>query len=168
MGLDASPQCTMDDLEIPPAHFEPAISKEVGGWLLAFCIILTIATPAQFGYEIFVNVIPKLTRSDDVRLTVLGIVYCVMLGTLGACSARAGFSLWTVKPRAVASARRFLWAFLFSNFAYFCFWVLLMKPRQASRLAAMGWYHVVGPVGFFWLWFVYLEHSKRVRETYGQ
>jgi hypothetical protein len=30
----------------------------------------------------------------------------------------------------------------------------------------MGWYHLVGPAAFVYLWHTYLEHSKRVRDTY--
>jgi hypothetical protein len=30
----------------------------------------------------------------------------------------------------------------------------------------MGWSHIVGPALFVFLWHAYLEHSKRVRNTY--
>jgi hypothetical protein len=168
MGLHASAQCIVNDVRIQPAHFEPAIPKEVGGWLLAFCIILAIFFPAQSLYQIFSHTIPSLASSHSPKLTLLLSVYCVLFGALAALSAIAGVALWLVKSGAVLLARRFLWTFLISHFAYFCFFVLLTRPRQALSFAEMGWYHIVGPIGFFWFWYVYLDHSKRVRETYGE
>lgn len=64
-------------------------------------------------------------------------------------------------------ARRYLLAYLIANFAYFTFWILVMRPRAQLAYAEMGWYHVVGPIAFFYTWFVYLEHSKRVKETFN-
>ena len=61
-------------------------------------------------------------------------------------------------------ARRYLLTYLIANFAYFGFWMLL-RPHSQAAYAEMGWYHVVGPIGTFYLWSVYLEHSKRVKET---
>jgi len=158
----------MNDAKARPVHFEPAIPKEVGGWLLFFCIVLTIIIPAQSLYQIFFNMIPRLTRTHEARVTVLLVVHCILLGALAAYSGITGFSLWTAKREAVVAVRRFLWTLLFSNFAYFCFWIVLMKPWRALSFAERGWYHVVGPIGFFWFWYVYLEHSKRVRSTYVQ
>ncbi len=63
-------------------------------------------------------------------------------------------------------ARRFLLIYLFANIAYFLFWIVVAGPTQRLSFAAMGWYHVVGPIVSAAFWYVYLEHSKRVRDTY--
>src|SRR5205814_10541183 len=81
-------------------------------------------------------------------------------------SFRAGLNLWLVKPDAVRFARRYLLTYLIANIAYFVFWTLVVRPTQMLGLTEMGWYHVVGPIASTALWYFYLEHSKRVRDTY--
>ena len=44
--------------------------------------------------------------------------------------------------------------------------IAVAKHPNSLSFAQMGWYHVVGPIGSFALWYFYLEHSKRVRTTY--
>ena len=60
---------------------------------------------------------------------------------------------------------RFWLVFPCAHLGYFGFWVLLVRPTHLSRVSAMAWYHVAGPLLPYFLWTVYLEHSKRVRET---
>ena len=79
----------------------------------------------------------------------------------------AGLNLWLVKPDAVRFARRFLVVNLTANVAYFLFWMAVIRPIQPVSFAEMGWYHVVGPIASTALWYFYLEHSKRVRNTYS-
>jgi len=55
----------------------------------------------------------------------------------------------------------------FANVAYFLLWMVLARPTGQLSFAEMGWYHVVGPAASTALWYFYLEHSKRVSETYG-
>ncbi|MGO9088896.1 MAG: hypothetical protein ACLQBK_27140 [Candidatus Sulfotelmatobacter sp.] len=74
--------------------------------------------------------------------------------------------LWLVKPHAVGFARRFLLTCLIANAAYFIFWIAVIRPTKQLAYAQMGWYHLVGPAAFVYLWYTYLEHSKRVRHTY--
>lgn len=78
----------------------------------------------------------------------------------------AGLRLWLVKPHAVGFARRFLLTYLIANAAYFVFWIVVIRPTTQVAYAEMGWYHVVGPAASVFLWYTYLEHSKRVRSTY--
>ena len=78
----------------------------------------------------------------------------------------AGLKLWRVRTGAVRFAKRYLVAYLITNAAYFSFRIVLLRPTQAGSLAEKGWYHVVGPIASTTLWYMYLEHSKRVRETY--
>jgi uncharacterized membrane protein YozB (DUF420 family) len=132
--------------------------------LLAFCLILTVVSPTNALYHV-AKVVPKLASAGSPnRILLLG-VYCVLFTLLAAFSFTAGTNLWLVRKGAVTMARRYLLTHLIANFAYFGFWVLLMRPHTQLAFAQMGWYHVVGPIGAFAL-FLYLEHSKRVRETY--
>ena len=75
-------------------------------------------------------------------------------------------NLWLGKPDEVRFARRYRLTYLIANIAYFVFWTLVVRPTQMLGLAEMGWYHVVGPIASTALWYFYLGHSKRVRDTY--
>jgi hypothetical protein len=150
------------------AWIEPVLPKQVGGFLLVLCLLLTIAYPAQSLYFVFVDAVPRLSGAHSPNLRVLFSVYSLLFSVLAVFSGVAGFSLWSVKRGAVILARRYLWTYLLTNFFYFCFWIIVMRPKQTLSFASMGWQHVVGPLGSFWLWYVYLEHSKRVRATYGE
>jgi hypothetical protein len=138
----------------------------VSGVLLAFCLIRTVVSPANALYHV-AKVVPELAIAGcPNRILLLG-VYCVLFTLLSVFSFAVGVNLWLVRKDAVTMARRYLATYLVANFAYFAFWVLLMRPRTQIAYAEMGWYHVVGPMGAFALWFVYPDHSKRVERTFN-
>jgi len=145
---------------------EPTVPPAVVGWLLFLCILLTFVFPATTLYRILVQTLPSLLGEHNPRSIFLLTVYCVVSGGLAVFSVIAGLKLWLVRPGAVRFARRWLCAYLIANFAYFGLWAAIAKQLTSPSLAAMGWNHVVGPIGSFALWYFYLEHSKRVRETY--
>lgn len=142
------------------------IQPAVAGWLLFFCLILTLMYPASNLYQIVTNTVPSLIREHSPALVSLLSIYCMIFTALAVFSVIAGLKLWLVRPGAVRFARTWLWTYLVANFAYFVLWLMIAKSTQSGTLAEMGWYHVVGPIASFTLWYVYLEHSKRVRATY--
>jgi hypothetical protein len=147
------------------ATAEP-IPPAVSGWLLLFCLTLTVGYPATTLYRIVTHTLPSIAKGHTLAFTFLLSVYCVVFTALAVFSFIAGLKLWLVRPDAVRFARRWLWTHLFTNFAYFGLWLVVAKPRQSSIVAEMGWGHVVGPIVSFALWYFYLEHSKRVAATY--
>jgi len=146
--------------------FVSQVPKEISGWLLVLCLVLTVIYHASSLYKLFANIVPMLSSAENPKRILLLGVYCVLFGALALLSFAAGLQLWLVRPHAVIFARRFWLTYLIANVAYFCFWVLLFRPGRGVSLAEMGWQHVAGPILPFALWSVYLEHSKRVRETY--
>ena len=148
------------------ATIEPPAPPAVDGWLLLLCLLLTLVFPATALYHLVTHTLPSLSGEHSARSIFLLIVYCAVSSTLAVLSFIAGLKLWLVRPGAVTFARRWLWSYLIANFAYFGLWVAIEKHLTSLSLAAMGWYHVVAPIGRFALWYFYLEHSKRVRETY--
>jgi hypothetical protein len=148
------------------------VSNEMllGGWLLVFCFILVVSYPAISLYHIFTYTIPNLVNSHvPIRAVVLLSVYAVLFIPTAVFSMVAGLRLWLVKPDAVNLTKRFLWTYLGANIGYFVIWVvwvLIARPSGAVSFAEMAWGHVVGPVLFVALGYVYLERSKRVRATY--
>lgn len=139
----------------------------VGGWLLLLCLILIIY-PAMSFYRILSHTIPTLIAAHGVGRTLLLSVYCLLFSGIAILSFVTGVRLWLVKPNAVAFAQRYLLTYLIANAAYFVFWIAVMRPTQQVSYAQMAWYHIVGPAASVFLWYTYLEHSKRVRCTYRQ
>jgi uncharacterized protein DUF2569 len=156
----------MNEERIQEPLFESQVRKEISGWLLVLCLVLTFLYPGSSLYQIFANIVPMLSSAENPKRILLLGVYCVLFGALAMFSFAAGLQLWLVRPHAVTFARRFWLTYLIANVAYFGFWMLLFHPHRGVGLAAMGWEHVAGPILPFALWSVYLEHSKRVRETY--
>ncbi len=148
-------------------QIEPAVPVQVTGWLLFLCLILTFVYPVQVAYQIFWRTVPNLLHAHTpARIFLLG-VYSVLFSCVAAFSFIAGLKLWLVKSGAVRFARQFFLTYLIANFAYFVCWIIIRRPNQSAAFAEMGWYHVIGPIPFFALWYFYLEHSKRVRATYS-
>lgn len=139
---------------------------EVGGWLLALCLILTIVFPVTSLYRIISHTIPTVVAAHTVNRILLLSVYSLLFSTLAVLSFVAGLKLWLAKPNAVGFARRFLLTYVIANAAYFAFWIAVMRPTKQVAFAEMGWDHIVGPAAFVFLWYTYLEHSKRVRGTF--
>jgi Protein of unknown function (DUF2569) len=141
------------------------VPAEVGGWLLVLCLILAFVYPATSFYHIFTHTIPTVIIAHPVNRILLT-VYSLVFSGVAALSFVAGVKLWLVKPKAVGFAKRYLLTYLIVNVAYFVFWIAVIRPTRQVAFAEMGWYHVVGPLASVALWYSYLEHSKRVRNTY--
>lgn len=142
------------------------IQPGVTGWLLFFCLILAVVYPATSFYHIVRQTVPRLIGEHNHAFIFLLSVYNVVFTALGVFSLISGLKLWLVKPEAVRFARSWLWTYLYANFAYLLLWLVIAKPHQSALVAEMGWYHAVGPIGSFALWYLYLEHSKRVQATF--
>ena len=140
----------------------------IQGWLLVLCIGLAIIFPATALYGIAATTFPALLHAHTIKGHILCAAYAVLFGGVAVFSFAAGVRLWMVKPEAVGFAKRFLWTFLLVHFGYFAIWFFLCEPVGGVRLAEMAWYHIAASIPSFLLWIVYLEHSKRVRTTYGE
>jgi Protein of unknown function (DUF2569) len=156
----------MDTKESIAIQVTPPGPRGVDGWLLVLCLIFVVVSPLTGFYHIFVYTIPNLASAHGFKSICLLSVYSVTFSSLEIYGLIAGLKLWLIKPGAVSFVKHYLWTFLIANIAYFAFWVILIHPKQLHSFAEMGWYHVAGPILPFTLWYVYLEHSKRVRATY--
>ena len=156
---------SLNTTETQATSIEPTVPPAVTGWLLFLCLLLTLVYPAATFYQVL-HTLPSLFGGHSPRFMFLLSVYCVLFAALAVLSFIAGLKLWLVRPDAVRFARRWLWTYLIANFAYFGLSIAIAKDLNPLSLAQMGWYHVVGPIQSFALWYFYLEHSKRVRATY--
>ena len=153
-------------MEIKASREHEVVPAEVGGWLLTLCLILTIVYPGATLFVILFHAIPAATSAPGYNRMVLLSAYSGVFGILALLSFVTGLKLWLIKPSAVRSARRYLLTYLATNVAYFISWIAVIRPTAQASYLEMGYYHVAAPVASFALWWSYLEHSKRVHNTY--
>ncbi len=153
----------MDHIPVPASNPAPVID----GWLFWLCFQLILIVPAGTLYRITTNTWLALVRpSDPIRMLLAG-VYLVVFMAIAVLSFTAGIRLWAIKPDAVRLAQIFFRMFLCAHLGYLALWCLLMRPNISVSLARMIEAHMALPLPFFFVWTSYLEHSKRVKETYS-
>ena len=139
-----------------------AAGKQVSGWLLLFVLVLVVIFPAQVFYQIVFRELPPLLRGTADSPVSLLAIKIVCFGAVAVYSFLAGLKLWLIKPGAVQFVRRYLLTYLVAQLSYLVVCVILTQPIQRSILAETGFYHAAAPIAQFTLWWVYLDHSKRV------
>lgn len=154
---------SLNTAETKPTSIEPTIPPAVTGWLLFLCVVLTLLYPAINLHHLTYTV-PLIIRYPGFPIFLLS--NCVVFTALAVFSFLAGLKLWLVRPGAVRFARRWLWSYLIAHIADFVLFIVVAKPRQFVSVVGTGWFHVVVPIASFAFWYLYLEHSKRVRATY--
>ena len=143
--------------------------RGVRGWLLFFCLSLTLFNPGATIYNLYTS-IPQTTQFFKAfpGLFLLTVVDTVVSAGIAALSVYAGILLWRVRPGAVKVAR----IFLIVGMAYVVlapFSPLLAGLPQAANDAVMS--SVLPAIGrgivYYGIWLSYLSSSKRVRATYS-
>lgn len=145
--------------------------KGVGGWLLLFCVTLTILSPlanlAQIS-GIWLQAESALNEFPTLKLAILwentGRIVLVIYGFIVGCM------LWSGNPNGREIAKTFLLIRIFGFIGIEFIAVLIMGdlPTEVSA-------HVVGSalgavfrnLIVFLIWWFYFKKSKRVRNTYG-
>lgn len=137
----------------------PYNAEKVGGWLLFFCITLTIIGPLLTFVSI-VDVIRRIpifeTNKPDfatfIRMNNIVIAAVQVFGIY------AGIRLWQKRPGAVNLVKKFLITILVYNiiFALIC----------AINFDISVWIAVLHTLIFVGIWYTYLDTSKRVRYTF--
>lgn len=135
--------------------------KGVRGWLLLFCIGLTILAPIRAmvetssSYKMFSDYFGRVPNLQAfwITLTLLNVgltIYGVVVGV----------NLWRVRSGAVRDAKRFLWCLL-----AFSAGALFLPILFGVPVASIAYVKPAGILAFF-VWFFYLKKSKRVKATY--
>jgi hypothetical protein len=99
----------------------PVVSEPVAGWLLLLCLLLIFALPATYLHGVFSTTLPRLLSTQNPSEKLLLIMSLAVFTQVVLFGVAVGLKLWMVKPGAVTLARRFLWTYLISNSAIFCF-----------------------------------------------
>jgi hypothetical protein len=132
--------------------------KGVRGWLLFFCISLTILNP--------LGLFSELGRQGKTLVT--SSVFDWLLITISGFGIYAGVLLWRVAPGAVKMAKAFLW----TQLIFFVILALvLITPHflsSGNAVSDVGQIVVIimRSAGYFLIWYLYLNRSIRVKATY--
>jgi hypothetical protein len=157
----------MDALDASQRTAEP---RGVGGWLLLFCVLVTIIGPALSVFFLSADLARILANWDGFQpAPTFRLVKDVAGFGLTAFSVYVGIGLWSVKPNAVRTAKALLIAALAYNVVtdFAClslgtsvlFWI--PTPTVGTTVEDL-----VGSAISFAIWFTYLRESKRVKATY--
>lgn len=128
----------------------------VGGWLLVLVLLLTVWNPANLALRAAASVSSLDTRST------LSLVFLAVRLALAGIGVAAGLALWLRRPGAVWLAKLALVLFSFEAIVRLSTRLDFSSAPPGTRL----------PTALFVIlhnaaWFLYLQHSRRVRETYG-
>jgi hypothetical protein len=160
---DASPAVT--ETESAPVGSE---LRGVRGWLLFLCVVLTVLSPLR-GIVLlsqsytesapYFEVIPGLKTLVFIDLPLSLIVI--------ALSIHAGVSLWTIRPKAVQTAKRYLYLYLGYQALASALPFTVGLPSEANQeLATEVAKGLPQGVLFAAIWLTYLKKSSRVQATY--
>ncbi|MCS6824485.1 MAG: DUF2569 family protein [Cytophagaceae bacterium] len=142
--------------------------RGVKGWLLFFCIILTILTPLMFFINTIFNVrILQIMFENENNINNFLLVVTLLNFLLVILSMRAGLFLWVKHPRAVKVAKNFLYFVLGLSIISLALPFLLgLKKEVSTTLFIFELLDLVGTIIFVSIWYAYLALSKRVKYTY--
>jgi Protein of unknown function (DUF2569) len=140
----------------------------VGGWLLFFCVSLTVLNPALTLFNVGSGVVQNATYfGRSFPLLALVVADSAVSLAIAALSIYAGVSLWRVRPGAVKAARVFLIVGVVYAIAAPFSPLLLGLSAQASKQVLSIAVQTSGRgILYYVIWLNYLNVSKRVRATY--
>ncbi|MDX2042845.1 MAG: DUF2569 family protein [Acidobacteriota bacterium] len=139
--------------------------KGVKGWLLVFCIILTVISPVITIFGVVVGWRAASPLFDKVP-GLDGLILLDSLLNLGIAGLAifVGVRLWSVKPSADKTAKSFLVALPIIRAVMFMI-VLFSDVRGLGFAAFMALFQASV---FAMIWHAYLDRSKRVQATFAQ
>ncbi len=146
------------------------ISKYYGvkGWLLFFCVSLTILSPLFTVYNLIsgINESKYLINYYPDWLTVVVIDSILIVGLM-VFSIYSGIALWTIKPNAVRVTKNYLYSLLAYVFISSFLPFTAGLPSQANEAMVQPVImSALRSIVYFGIWFAFLQTSKRVKATY--
>jgi uncharacterized protein DUF2569 len=142
--------------------------RGVAGWLLFFCVSLTVLNPVSSVILLtigFIGNAPYFIQFPG--LLVLTVIDTVVSLALMSASVYAGVGLWRVRPGAVRIARMFLIAgAVYALLAPFTPLLAGLPAEANGALIQAGLQGAARGVLYYVIWLNYLNRSKRVLATY--
>jgi hypothetical protein len=134
--------------------------SSVGGWLLFFCVVLTLVLPISIVYQM----ITVLQSAPDVASFIYALVYLAV----AVFSFASGLLLWRARPNAVTTAKLFLLAQVAFALALYIKSLLASGANSPDSAQSLAMGILIRPVLFAIVWYSYLTKSKRVQATYSR
>ena len=169
--MDETANVTSGQPALPPVT--PATSVEsrckgVGGWLLLFCLGLTVFNPLISLVSLtasYRDSAPYFSQFPGL-LVVTGLDTFLSLGLM-VFSLYAGASLWRLQPGAVRTAKRYLlWFLAYQGVAIVLPFMAGLPSSADETMIAQSVKDAFRGILYVIIWYSYLNKSKRVRATY--
>jgi len=142
--------------------------RGVGGWLLLFCLSLTIFVPLATLRNAASSLgAASLAGSDSPGYAAAARITTILDVLVAAWGVYVGVQLWAVRRNAVRTAKRFLIASLAVAVASVPIW--LLSGDEMAGLCTMVAGLQAGATGLYVaVWYSYLSKSRRVAATYSR
>lgn len=143
--------------------------KGVGGWLLFFCISLTILSPltSLVSYTNNFNQIESLFIQFP-GLKTVSYIDIILISCIMIFSVYAGIALWSIKKDAVKIAKTYLMTFLVYIIISSILPFLAGLPSSVNdAMITPTVTSAIRSIIYFGIWNSYLNKSKRVMATYS-
>lgn len=145
--------------------------NQVGGWLLLFCISLTVIGPILTVRKFFLFYMQSdLKTAFDLYpgIKLLTTIDALASFSLVVFSIYAGVALWSYRKRAVIIAKVYLVTlFAFAILITLLPYALDITPFFRENIQENALKNLFRLSGYSILWFLYLTKSRRVKFTYG-
>ena len=157
--------------EPPPLPPEAAVQPEyqgVRGWLLLFCISLTILGPLLTIASLItgLGISPEALKEFPGLLVMMIIDAVLSLGIAG-FGLYAGTKLWRIRAGAVLTAKQYLYcALVYHAIGLGLPWIAGLPSEDTKSMIVANARSAMRGLVHFAIWFSYLNNSKRVRATY--
>jgi hypothetical protein len=142
--------------------------KAVGGWLLLFCLGLTVFNPLMSLFSLAASYresAPYFGQFPGL-LVVTGLDTLLSLGLM-AFSIYAGASLWRLRPGAVRTAKSYLmWFLAYQAVAIVLPFMVALGSTPDETIVGQTVKGAFRGIIYVVIWYSYLNRSERVRATY--
>jgi len=140
----------------------------VKGWLLLFCLSLTIFSPLYTAYTLFVSYeeVSLLFKTYPVLEDLVTVDIYLSIGLM-IFSIYAGSILWNIKPRAVEITKIYLKVYLvYTIIASFLPFMAGLPSAANEAMIPVAIFGIIKSIIYYTVWFTFLQKSKRVKATY--
>lgn len=147
---------------------KPSPFVGVRGWLLLFCLVLTVFSPVFTIFFLAANYQGAAQYFEQFPgLRVISRIDIVLSVSLMAFSVYAGISLWRKKQNAIRIAKAYLWTYLGYSIVASGLPFTAGLPPVAHETMIIGVVkNLFRALLFFAVWYSYLNGSKRVKATF--
>ena len=134
----------------------------VGGWLLFYCIVWTIAAPIYAVYDLF-HLIGLLKYLPEGSVKIWALLVIALEWAFLPIGVYSGIKLWRIDSNAVSFNRK-CWYGALVLCVVISLLGLVMVPRYDGARVFVFWIKTGAAA---WIWLAYLKKSRRVQNTYG-